>query len=82
MKHHNGRRRVNKLDGGKKRAKRQYHKSLREDKPKVIMIADVHDRQSNRPEIPEGCEVVMVGDLGIDGRVDSTGDAVDPEGVV
>jgi hypothetical protein len=30
MKHHDGRKRVNKLDGGKGRAKKQWHKALRE----------------------------------------------------
>lgn len=30
VKHHNGVRRVNKLDGGKKGAKKQFHKKLRE----------------------------------------------------
>lgn len=29
MKFHNGRKRINKLDGGKKRAKKQYHKAIR-----------------------------------------------------
>ena len=29
MKHHNGIKTVNKLDGGKKEAKRAYHKALR-----------------------------------------------------
>ncbi len=29
MKFHNGSKRVNKLDGGKAKAKKQYHKSLR-----------------------------------------------------
>jgi hypothetical protein len=30
MKFHNGKRRINKVDGGKKRAKKQYHKKIRE----------------------------------------------------
>jgi hypothetical protein len=29
MKHHDGRKRINKVDGGKARAKKQYHKKLR-----------------------------------------------------
>lgn len=30
MKHHDGEKRINKVDGGKKKAKKQYHKKLRE----------------------------------------------------
>ena len=29
MKHHDGKKRINKVDGGKRKAKKQYHKKLR-----------------------------------------------------
>ncbi len=36
MKRHNGRKEINKVDGGKKRAKKSYHKNLRASKRKLI----------------------------------------------
>lgn len=40
MKHHNGYKKINKVDGGKKKAKKQYHKKLREQSKKEETILD------------------------------------------
>jgi hypothetical protein len=47
MKFHNGKRRINKVDGGKKRAKKQYHKKIREADKEEVSTPIVSDDKRN-----------------------------------
>ena len=63
MKHHDGRKGINKVDGGKARAKKQYHKKLRTASDDLIKVDLGHNASRHYKEtlFETGVEEPMLG---------------------
>jgi hypothetical protein len=58
MKHHDGEKRINKVDGGKGRARKQYHKALRQTGKR--QAKQLHCRSCNAPVPPDHIEALRI----------------------